>query len=80
MPKLPCVQKQIAEKKEEILLLLQQYSFTHPIVIAKSQELDRLIYLFMHQNSSLSSYFTFSLQIPFFRRCCASLKQSPQNI
>ncbi|MGE6553103.1 Spo0E family sporulation regulatory protein-aspartic acid phosphatase [Bacillus mycoides] len=55
MPKLPCVQKQIAENKEEILLLLQQYSCTHPLVIAKSQELDRLIYLFMHQNESLSS-------------------------
>ncbi|OUA85900.1 aspartyl-phosphate phosphatase Spo0E family protein [Bacillus thuringiensis] len=55
MSKLPYVQKQITEKKQDILLLLQQYSCTHPIVLAKSQELDRLIYLFMHQNSSLGS-------------------------
>ncbi|MGE6618937.1 Spo0E family sporulation regulatory protein-aspartic acid phosphatase [Bacillus mycoides] len=55
MSKLPYGQKQITEKKQELLLLLQQYSCTHPIVIAKSQELDRLIYLFMHQNASQSS-------------------------
>ncbi|MGR5965393.1 Spo0E family sporulation regulatory protein-aspartic acid phosphatase [Bacillus cereus] len=45
----------MTEKKQEILLLLQHYSCTDPIVLAKSQELDRLIYLFMHQNASLSS-------------------------
>ncbi|QWH75515.1 Spo0E family sporulation regulatory protein-aspartic acid phosphatase (plasmid) [Bacillus mycoides] len=45
----------MSEKKPEISLLLQQYSFTHLLVIAKSQELDRLIYLFLRQNSNLSS-------------------------
>ncbi|WP_336769427.1 aspartyl-phosphate phosphatase Spo0E family protein [Bacillus bombysepticus] len=53
MPNLPYTQKQITEIKQEILLLLQQYSFTHPLVISRSQELDRLIYLYMRQNPTL---------------------------
>ncbi|QWH64159.1 aspartyl-phosphate phosphatase Spo0E family protein (plasmid) [Bacillus mycoides] len=55
MSNLPYAQKQISEKKPEISLLLQQYSFTHLLVSAQSQELDRLIYLFLRQNSNMSS-------------------------
>ncbi|MBJ8025009.1 MULTISPECIES: aspartyl-phosphate phosphatase Spo0E family protein [Bacillus cereus group] len=43
------LQEQIEIKKQELLQIVKEYGFTHPLVISHSQELDRLIYLFMIQ-------------------------------
>ncbi|MGY1423414.1 aspartyl-phosphate phosphatase Spo0E family protein [Bacillus cereus] len=43
------LEKQIESKKQELLRLVTQYGYTHPLVISHSQELDQLVHLFMIQ-------------------------------
>ncbi|PEA01790.1 aspartyl-phosphate phosphatase Spo0E family protein [Bacillus cereus] len=49
------LQKQIENKQQVLLQLVQQYGFTHPLVISPSYELDQLIYLYMKHFSNSSS-------------------------
>ncbi|WP_029437186.1 aspartyl-phosphate phosphatase Spo0E family protein [Bacillus thuringiensis] len=44
------LQKQI-EKKKQLRQLVKAYGYTNPIVLACSQELDQLVYLFMRDYS-----------------------------
>ncbi|PEO38409.1 aspartyl-phosphate phosphatase Spo0E family protein [Bacillus wiedmannii] len=45
------LQKQIEEKKKQLQQLVKAYGYTNPIVLACSQELDQLVYLFMRDYS-----------------------------
>ncbi|OUB82595.1 Spo0E family sporulation regulatory protein-aspartic acid phosphatase [Bacillus thuringiensis serovar medellin] len=45
------LQKQIEEKKKQLRQLVKAYGYTNPIVLACSQELDQLVYLFMRDYS-----------------------------
>ncbi|WP_327941438.1 aspartyl-phosphate phosphatase Spo0E family protein [Bacillus wiedmannii] len=44
-------QKQMEEKKKQLRQLVRAYRYTDPIVLACSQELDQLVYLFIRDYS-----------------------------
>lgn len=45
------LQKQIEGKKKQLRQLVKVYEYTDPIVLACSQELDQLVYVFMRDYS-----------------------------